>query len=734
MKKNPVYNTGLCVILLLGLLLTGYKKPAAERINNKLVATINREADLEIIRNRVIEDLLGPPVSVNEIKELVRSVQPDGSWPGINYKDVSRTGFQHSRHLENMLQLARAYKKPGTELYRDPEVKKTVSSALDFWIEHDFICDNWWWNEMGTPGLMVNILLLLDNDLTEKQKKEGARIAHRANLQASGARPGGDLIQIAGMLGKQSLFLRNADTLERVIKVMAAEIKIADGRGLQPDMSFHHRVDNVISTLTYGTGYANAFAYWAVKIAGTQFSFPDEAMKLLIDYYLDGICQSMAFGRYPDPGAMNRDISRKGALAPSGPGLAENLRTASSYRSKELDEIIKARKGEQRLAVSKDRFFWHSEYFTQQRPDYFASVRMYSSRQNNMEQPHNEEGLKNHHYSDGSSFITRTGKEYFDIFPVWDWMKIPGTTITQKPALPHWNELAKKGLTDFVGGVTDGKYGAAAFDLICVHDSLKAHKSWFFFDHEYVCLGAGIHTDANFPVVTTLNQCLLNNEVVVKVKDRNTTLDKGKHSLDNVSWVWHDGIAYLFPATASVKLDNTMATGNWRQINHQAWATEETVQKETFTLWLDHGSKPQNAGYEYIVIPGIDAASIDNYNKKNEITILSNTAELQAVRHNTLHITYIVFFKPGSIKLDNNINLAAEEPCIVMIKSNGGKIEKMVVSDPTQKLKSLQLNTTTRFESSGKNWQSLWDKQKNVSVIHVDLPMEGDAGKSVIIQ
>ena len=154
----------------------------------------------------------------------------------------------------------------------------------------------------------------MDTDLTEKQKKEGARIANRANLQASGARPGGDLIQIDGMLGKQALFLRNEDTLQRVIDVMASEIKIANGRGLQPDMSFHHRVDNVISTLTYGTGYANAFAYWAVKIAGTKFSLPDEAMKLLIDYYLDGICQSMAFGMYPDPGAMNRDISRKGAL------------------------------------------------------------------------------------------------------------------------------------------------------------------------------------------------------------------------------------------------------------------------------------------------------------------------------------------------------------------------------------------------------------------------------------
>ena len=720
--------TVLCLVMLSG----SWEHVAGQPLSAVSVGTV--ESDIEVIRKRIVDDLLAPNVTAGEITELIKTIQSDGSWPGINYKDVSRTGFQHSKHLENMLSLARAYKKPDSPFYQNQDVKKTFSAALDFWLDHDFICDNWWWNEMGTPNLMINTLLVMDTDLTDRQKKDGARIANRANLQASGARPGGDLIQIDGMLGKQALFLRNEDTLKRVIDVMISEIKIANGRGLQPDMSFHHRVDNVISTLTYGTGYANAFAYWAVKIAGTKFTFPDEAMKLLIDYYLDGISQSMAYGTYPDPGAMNRDISRKGALAPAGPGLAENLRKASSYRGNELDAIIQSRKGEKRLAINKDRFFWHSEYFTHQRPSYFASVRMFSSRQNNMEQPHNEEGIRNHHYSDGASFITITGKEYVDIFPVWDWMKIPGTTITQKADVPHWNQLAKKGIADFVGGVTDGEYGAAAMDLVCVHDSLKAHKSWFFFDMEYVCLGAGINTDANLPVATTLNQCLLNSEVVAKAKDHIAAIDKGKHKLEKVSWVYHDGVGYLFPSPSVIHLNNTIATGTWRQINHQAWATDETIQKETFTLWLDHGNRPQNAGYEYIIVPNIQAGSIDEYSKKKEIAILSNTPELQAVRHNKLNITYVVFYKAGSIKLNNNFTLATGSPCMVMIKSNGNKIEKLVVSDPTQKLKSLQLNTTARFESSGKNWQSVWNNQKNLSIIRVDLPTEGYAGQSVIIE
>ena len=44
---------------------------------------------------------------------------------------------------------------------------------------------------MGTPNWMINTLLVLDDDLTEKQRLEGLRIAHRANLETFGARPGG---------------------------------------------------------------------------------------------------------------------------------------------------------------------------------------------------------------------------------------------------------------------------------------------------------------------------------------------------------------------------------------------------------------------------------------------------------------------------------------------------------------------------------------------------------------
>ncbi len=671
--------------------------------------------DIRVIKERVVNDLLEPPVNSTAVTQLVRSIQPDGTWPGINYKDVSRTGFQHKDHLENMLVLARAYKKPGSPFLGDPSVKRTFSAALDFWLAHDFRCENWWWNEMGTPNLMINTLLVMDSSLTGKQRVEGLRIARRANLETFGARPGGDLMPIAGMLGKQALFTNDPDTLQRVIHVMASEIKISTGRGLKPDMSFHHRTDNVISTLTYGSNFAASFAYWASRIRGTQFSFPEASIKLLVDYFLDGICQSLVYATYPDPGAMNRDISRRNALDREDVSLPQDLLAATDYRAPELETVIRARNDETKYNRIRDRYFRYSHYYTHQRPGYYASVRMHSARANNMEEPHNEEGILNHHYGDGSFFISRTGHEYFNIFPVWDWQKIPGATILQKAELPHWRRLARKGRTDFSGAASDGIYGAAGFDFVSVHDPLKAHKAWFFFDKEIVCLGAGIHADTALPVLTTLNQCLLNKQVTVGAANKVTILKTGRHALQSVSWVCHDSVAYIFPQPASIHLSNGEATGNWRRINHQAWATDETVKEDVFSLWLDHGVQPQNVGYAWIVVPGTDAASAAAYSKISPVKILSNTADLQAVQHTGLRRTGIVFYKAGSVRINDKLTLSSTAPCIVMVKAEGAAVDTIAVADPAQKLSSLQLKVNER-------------------TVNVTLPQGVEAGSTVVVR
>ncbi|CAN5591544.1 polysaccharide lyase 8 family protein [soil metagenome] len=710
-------------------------------INEPVYHYAKEKKDLEILRERVIAELLEPAINEDHIKNLMKTIREDGKWPDIDYEDVSRTGFEHSRHLSNMQELCRAYKKNKSPFFGNNELKDVIDAAFNLWLKHDFICDNWWWNQIGTPDRIVNILLIMDEELSEEQKEKAAPIAGRANLSAWGARPGGDLIKIAGILGKYALFTRDHDTLEKVVETMAKEIHFAtdrgdstDLRGLQQDMSFHHRDDRVTSILSYGLGYANAFADWAAKVAGTKYQFPQESIELLVDFYLDGICKAMAFGKYSDPGAKNRDNTRKGGLHAAGTELPEKLLQASNYRKDELEEIIKIRKGEKESELSFNKFFWHSEYLSHQRPKYFSSVRMFSTRNHSVEEPYNGEGLKNHHLADGSNFINRTGKEYMDIFPAWDWQKIPGTTVVQKPYLPAEDKIQQEGLTDFVGGVSDGVYGAAVFDFKSPLDSLRAKKSWFLFDKEIVCLGSGINSDAEFPVATTLNQCLMNKEVVVMQEDLTKTLNKGEHVLDEVNWVYHDGVTYLFPTAKEVHLKNQKEVGNWQSINQQSTYSSEEVSEEIFTLWLDHGVKPQESTYEYIILPGIEIAEIENYWKNPSIEILSNSPGIQAVHHSGLQISQIVFHEAGEIKLKENIHLIAENPGLIMIHLEGGKIKKLTVSDPSRNLKSFKLNVNSPVKSNDRHVKVVWNEIKGCSEILIKFPQNEYAGKSVVVE
>lgn len=176
----------------------------------------------------------------------------------------------------------------------------------------------------------------------------------------------------------------------------------------------------------------------------------------------------------------------------------------------------------------------------------------------------------NHHKGDGANFLSVEGDEYLNIWPVYDWQKIPGATILHKPELPPANKVLMTGVTGFVGAVTDGEYGAVAFDFISPHDFTRARKGWFFFDETYVCLGSGIESPSRtLPVVTTINQALLKGGVKVSYGGTEETLEKGKHQIKNAKWVFHNGTGYYFPDSTTVQLSNQEKSGEMDRY-HQA--------------------------------------------------------------------------------------------------------------------------------------------------------------------
>jgi chondroitin AC lyase len=264
------------------------------------------------------------------------------------------------------------------------------------------------------------------------------------------------------------------------------------------------------------------------------------------------------------------------------------------------------------------------------------------------------------------------------VFPCWDWQKVPGTTAEQVKDMdtiePH--AVGVLGKTEFVGGASDGTYGACAMDLR--RGLLGARKAWFFFDTGYVCLGAGISDAGNAPVLTAVNQELLKGEVFASGSE--TPLAEGSHALPGVRWVYHDHAGYVFPKAAKVVLCNTNQTGRWSDIGS---GSNKPITLPVFSLWIDHGSECVDATYEYLVMPNITLKDLKQRAGEPDMGILTNAPGLQAAWSKTEQLVEIVFWKAGRLKTPVGA-IAADHPCILLARRVSGGV-RITVSNPENK-------------------------------------------------
>ncbi len=694
--------------------------------------------DLAIIRQRVIAEMFANPVADNQVETVVAKMKADGSFPGIDYADLSNiAGFPQQRHLIDLLYLARVYQSKSSKYYHSTQLMETITRGLEFWVKNDFIGDNWHDSQIAVPTLLVNLMLVMGNELPRDLVERLQPIIGRANMSASGARPSGDRIVIAGILAKNMLFRENFAEFEKVIKIIEGEIKFSTGeRGIQHDYSFHHRPDRVNNTTSYGYGkFANAFGEWLVYVNGTRYQFSKEKINQLVDYYIDGITKQLVYGVYEDVSVKNRDITSRSNFQPRGTLEIERLLVGTDYRKAELEELIRLRKGTAKPSKSFAKFFWQTEHFVFQRPNFYTTVRMFSTRNANMEMPYNGPGKTTHHRADGTNYLVLKGNEYHNIWPVYDWQKISGTTVLQKPALPGPTEIQKKGLTGFVGAVTDDLYGAVVFDFKSPHDMVEAKKSWFFFDEEYVCLGIDIRSESKLSVATTINQVILKGDVTIMQDGNKLVLPLGNRVTEKLKWIHHNRIGYIFPEPAKLNVSNQNESGTWAAITDQKNISKDLVTEPVFKLWFDHGTRPAKAGYQYIVVPDVDQNKLMETSQNNRsIKILSNTDTVQAVLHGKLNMVQAAFYQAAELKVSPTLSLKMDSQGMVMARMEGSRIKAISVADPSRKLKRITLTVPGIYTIKKEGLICLPNNQLQQTILLIDLPQGVYAGKSVNLQ
>ncbi len=411
-------------------------------------------------------------------------------------------------------------------------------------------------------------------------------------------------------------------------------------------------------------------------LAGTGLAFPKEKIDLIGHLALDGT-QWMTRESASDFGAEGREITRRGQSAEYLAVVAERMLQLKTGREEELRALAARARGQRDAPpLVGNRHFWRADMMAHHRAKYYASARMHSRRLANTDGPANSEGLLSHHLADGCLVLMQRGDEYRDIFGVWDWRKIPGTTVRQKAELA--GSPRRMGTTDFVGGVSDGDYGLAACDF--ERSGLRARKSWFFLDDEIVCLGAGITAPPGEPVVTTINQCHLNGEVVLTSADGNGSerLQQGEHVAAGAKWFWHDLVGYVFVEPTEVHVQNGPKSGSWHASNRRYPERADT--RDLLTAWIDHGAEPQGAKYAYVVVPAIGRDEVAGYTAEVPVRVLANSEKLQAVVQERLGLVGAAFYEPGKLEVRPGYGVEVDRACLMLVRELDRRLEVTVAN------------------------------------------------------
>ncbi len=539
--------------------------------------------------------------------------------------------------------------------------------------------------------------------------------------------------------------------------------------GFYPDGSYLDHI-KVPYLGAYGIEFMKGGAKIPSLLAGTPWKYPEQVQDNLESYIVEGFGNGMYKGMMLDC-LKGRSVSRPASSnqAAGREAMMIILQIVDSFSQEAKETTLSALKawleedegfidslvGAENMAIKKkakeileDTSIQsniapvHKSYPLMDRvvhrtEDYLFALSMYSERIQNTEIM-NDENRFGWHQNNGMTYIYDEDNQYTENY--WNTvnpLRLPGTTVvpvnigTGKPdgsGFAQGGDFCSK--ESWVGGTSIGNYGVSGMSFsgetqgiagdapVSYAPDLKGKKSWFMFDDEMVCLGAGItNKNMELPVETTIenkklrkdgsNQLLVNGEKTeIPVKEANVkelverTADVSGTSFEQVNWAHLEGnqsvgTGYYFPEeNTEIQVRRGQTTGSWKDVGtFEGESTENYLE-----MWVDHGQNPENASYSYVLLPEASAEETENYAQVPKVTILENSSEVQAVRHETLKITGINFWQEQGGSVDG---ITSDKAASVMLQETEQGTVKISVSDPTMKNKgNIQLTLEKEIADS----------------------------------
>ena len=676
---------------------------------------------IELRINDYLKAEIEPDQLNKDVKKYLTDITKDGYWSAIDYSSVAETSWEPLVHLKRVKQFSLALSLKNEDVNEKSKLEMLTVKALRFWLTKNPKSKNWFQNEIAAPTTIGEILMLLRNAsiLPASLQDSLLKSMEQGNVvKAIGA----NKLDIATHIIYRASLTKDKALMDSAVHQAFLPITLENKEGLQRDYSYLQHGPQ-LQIASYGQVFLTGEYKVASWLLGTRYALPAEKLKIL-DHYLNETFLKTIRGRYIDCNTEGRGVSRNDVLdkiditSKAGPNALLTLAEKVSPLNRNILVAAQKRIIQQEepsfMIKPAHIHFWKADYTVHSRPAYSFNVRAVSKRTIRAETG-NKENLLAKFLPDGSTNIQRSGEEYFNIMPVWEWDKIPGVTardyLSDQKLTIEWGE---RGVGAFIGGVSDGVYGASAYQLN--YNEVTAKKAWFFFDNEVVCLGAAINSFAKEAITTTVNQAWQKSIVKAFANNKLISVDKTLSSKD-LKWVWHDSVGYYFPKGGKLKLSNQVQTGSWSSINSNR--SKERVKGKVFKLWFEHGIDPDDDSYAYVVRPGVSEKDmlVEAYTSTE---ILSNNGAIQAVKNDALNMVQVVFYEPGILK-GSNFSIKVDRACIVFINNVSGKTPTVHLADPTQTLVQVKFS-----------FNSQWVKENEERLI--SFPNGTDKGKSVIFQ
>lgn len=630
-------------------------------------------------------------MDVHLSKELVtryiKTQKMDGSWPDINYDDPQNSAWSPAGHVSRIQSLSVSYRSPSSIYYNSQKLSVVIHKAMNYWFKASLRSSNWWYNEIGIPKTLGPAFLLMKDELSQTEKQEAIKVMSNAKISMTGQ----NKVWLSGNVFMKALLEQDIKTVRRARDSIVSEIKIGFEEGLQPDFSFHQHGPQ-LQFGNYGLSYISTMAYWIRVFEGTSMAVDTNQVQLLRDYLVNGIMWCVWRGHF-DVSACARQVfknSQKGkanALSVAVINMAvadsSNQCTYNSFLKENLFTPLSPN------TLIGFNYFGRSDYGVMRTPEWFASVRMCSSRTIGYETTNNE-NLQGYFSADGAMMIMISGDEYTNIFPFWDWRHLPGVTnYDSSMPLPSDNAKIKRNKSNFVGGIAiDEKTGCTT--MVLDRDGLYAQKGNFFINGIIVSLGAGITYLEPYSVSTTFNQTLLKGPVLIKDSSGDITTSENYWEGKNPRYIYHNKIGYIPIENSKIVVSNQIQSGSWKSI--AGFYKEEQVSGGVFKAYIDHGISPLNGSYAYFILPNVSVEEVDSFYLRPTVNVVSNTTDCQAVSSVDNTLTEAIFYKPSKLKLLNGAVLEALDASIITILlDKNKKIVKVTAADPTRTLNEVRV-------------------------------------------